>query len=170
MEMEKDGTLPFLEILIHRKKVGSLGHKVYRKPTDTDLYLSGQSHHHSPQRIVVMSKLLHQAQSITDEESLPAEICHLKTTYRQNGYSEKEISLALKRAFKDRKGTLAEENKPIANACLPYISTISGKISSVLEKHNIRTIHKPPQTLRNKLVRIKGDFGLKTSGGLPNSM
>jgi hypothetical protein len=37
MEIEKDGRLPFLDILIHRRKDGKLGHSVYRKPTHTDL-------------------------------------------------------------------------------------------------------------------------------------
>ncbi|XP_021934007.1 uncharacterized protein LOC110836758 isoform X2 [Zootermopsis nevadensis] len=43
METEKDGHLPFLDIDIHRKPDGSLGHKVYRKPTHTDLYLNSNS-------------------------------------------------------------------------------------------------------------------------------
>jgi hypothetical protein len=164
MEMEKDGTLPFLDILIYRKEDGSLGHRVYRKPTHTNLYLNGRSHHHPSQRRGVISTLLHRARSIANEESLPAEINHLKTTFRQNGYSEKDITSALKRTFSDRKDAPVDDNKPIANACLPYVSTISGKISRILGKYNIRTIHKPPQKLRNKLVRVKDDLGLKTPG------
>jgi hypothetical protein len=39
MEIEKDGHLPFLDIDIYRKTDSSLGHKVYRKPTHTNLYL-----------------------------------------------------------------------------------------------------------------------------------
>jgi hypothetical protein len=46
METEKDGNLPFLDIDIYRKTDGSLGHKVYRKPTHTNLYLQQNSHHH----------------------------------------------------------------------------------------------------------------------------
>ncbi|XP_046406226.1 uncharacterized protein LOC124171132 [Ischnura elegans] len=46
MQTEKDNRLPFLDILIERRADGSLGHSVYRKPTHTDLYLNGRSHHH----------------------------------------------------------------------------------------------------------------------------
>ena len=46
MEIEKDGHLPFLDIDIYRKNDGSLGHKVYCKPTHTNLYLQNSSHHH----------------------------------------------------------------------------------------------------------------------------
>ena len=37
MEIEEEGYLPFLDINVYRKRDGSLGHKVYRKPTHTNL-------------------------------------------------------------------------------------------------------------------------------------
>ena len=46
MEIEEDGHLPFLDIDIYKKADGSLGHKVYRKPTHTNLYLHQLSQHH----------------------------------------------------------------------------------------------------------------------------
>jgi len=47
--MEKEeGHLPFVHIDIYRKTDGSLGHKVYRKSTHTNLYLHQNSHHHHP--------------------------------------------------------------------------------------------------------------------------
>ena len=39
MEIEEGGHLPFLDIDIYRRMDGSLGHKVYRKLTHTNLYL-----------------------------------------------------------------------------------------------------------------------------------
>jgi hypothetical protein len=45
--MEKEEShLPFLDIDVYRKTDGSLGHKVYHKPTHTNLYLHQNSHHH----------------------------------------------------------------------------------------------------------------------------
>jgi hypothetical protein len=37
MEKEEKGHLQFLDIDVYRKTEGSLGHKVYRKPTHTNL-------------------------------------------------------------------------------------------------------------------------------------
>ena len=144
---------------------------VYRKPTHTDLYLNGLSHHHPSQRSAVLTSLFHRAKRIADEESLPQEINHLRTTFQRNGYGKKEIVMALKRTFQDQRVTeefLAPEDrdkaKPIAKAALPYVSTISGKLSRILRKRNIETIHKPPEKLRSQLVKIKDRMGLKTSG------
>ena len=39
METEAEGHTPILDIDMYRYKDGSLGHKVYRKPTHTNLYL-----------------------------------------------------------------------------------------------------------------------------------
>jgi hypothetical protein len=44
METEREGHLPYLDIDIYRRPGGSLGHRVYCKPTHTNLYLSAGSH------------------------------------------------------------------------------------------------------------------------------
>jgi hypothetical protein len=46
-EVQKDDkTIPFLDVLFTIHDDGSLGHKVYRKPTHTDRYLHYNSFHH----------------------------------------------------------------------------------------------------------------------------
>jgi len=46
METEGIGHPTLLETDIYRRLDGSLGHKVYRKPTQTNLYLYPGSYHH----------------------------------------------------------------------------------------------------------------------------
>jgi hypothetical protein len=46
METESEGHLPLLHLDIYRRPDGSLGHKVYHKPTHTNLYLYAKSHFH----------------------------------------------------------------------------------------------------------------------------
>jgi hypothetical protein len=46
METESNSHLPFLDIGIYRRPHGSLGHRVYRKPTHTNLFLNAEPHHH----------------------------------------------------------------------------------------------------------------------------
>ena len=80
MEIE-DGHLPFLDIDIYRKTDGSLGHKVYCKPTHTNLYLHQLSHHHHhpANKHSVLSSLIHRARALCDQESLAHELEFLTT-------------------------------------------------------------------------------------------
>jgi len=54
MEVEENNNIPLLDILLHRNKHGSLGHKVFRKKGHTDNYLHAKSHHHPAQNIGVI--------------------------------------------------------------------------------------------------------------------
>jgi hypothetical protein len=56
METESEGHLPFLDLDIYRRPDGSLGHKVYRKPSHTNLYLNAKSHLHPSNKQAVLSR------------------------------------------------------------------------------------------------------------------
>jgi hypothetical protein len=95
MKTERDGHLPFLDINMYHKPDGSLGRKVYHKPMHTNLYLNSNSQHHPSNKQAVLSKLVHRARSLCDQESLHSELEFLRTTFRQNGYSKWQIQRAL---------------------------------------------------------------------------
>ncbi|KAJ4426524.1 hypothetical protein ANN_27338 [Periplaneta americana] len=118
MEVEMNGKLPFLDILISRNNNGSLGHAVYRKPTHTNLYLNANSFHHKVQRMGILNTLAHRAVSISDPEQLDTEFQHLKLTLQQNGYLAKDITASLNRARHKKQqqpitdSSLEAENQP----------------------------------------------------------
>jgi hypothetical protein len=87
METESEGHLPFLDLNIYRRPDGSLGHRVYRKPTHTNLYLSAMSTITPPIKQATLSTLVHRARALCDQESLPAELDFLKDIFRQNDYN-----------------------------------------------------------------------------------
>ena len=66
IEVEKNGYLPFLVILIYKTAHGMLGHRVYRKPTHTDLHLNKNSLNHHLQKSTVLRTLLHRAIMVSD--------------------------------------------------------------------------------------------------------
>ena len=70
IDIEENGKLPFLDILISKKADGTLGHQVYRKPTHTDRYLHAESHHHPLQKQSAINSLVHRAFTISDKEHL----------------------------------------------------------------------------------------------------
>jgi hypothetical protein len=61
MDLEQNGTLPFLDVLVKKNTDGTLAHTVYRKMTNTSLYLHVDSEHHWAQTRAVLSTLTHHA-------------------------------------------------------------------------------------------------------------
>jgi hypothetical protein len=82
MEIEQDGHLPLLDIDIYRRADGTLGHKVYRKPTSTNLYLQQNSHHHPAHKQSILTSLINRARFLCDNDSLPQEIEFLSPSSR----------------------------------------------------------------------------------------
>ena len=92
LEIEKDGLLPFLDVLLHHQPDGSLHTFVYRKPTHTDRYLDFSSHHPLTHKRSVVTTLFSRANSLsstmlqcTEEES------HLTGKLKMNGYPRRLI-------------------------------------------------------------------------------
>ena len=67
---EEEDYLSFLDMDIYRKTDGSLGHRIYRKPTLTSLYLHQNSHHHPANKYSVLASLIHRAKALCDEDTL----------------------------------------------------------------------------------------------------
>jgi hypothetical protein len=82
---EEDGHLPFLDTDIYRKTDGSLGHKVYRKTTHTNLYLHQNLHHHPANKQSILISLIERAKALCDQDSLTQELEFLTTIFKDNG-------------------------------------------------------------------------------------
>jgi hypothetical protein len=141
-QIEKEGHLPFLDIDIYRKTDGSLGHKVYRKPTHTNLYLQQNSHHHPANKQFVLTSLIYTAKALCDQESLTRELEFLTTVFKNSGYSQQQIQQAMKPATP----TAKTKDKPTSTAYLPYTQTTFRRLSRMLAKHDTK---KSPFHLRN---------------------
>jgi len=159
MEIEAEGHLPFLDIDIYRKTDGSLGHKVYRKSTHTNLYLHQKSHHYPANKHSVLSSLVHRATSLCDQESLAPELTFLTHVFTQNSYSHQQI-----RATKPATRTIKTEDKPISTVYLPYKQITYGRISKMLAKFNIKNVAILPRKISSYMPPTKDAPGLRTPG------
>lgn len=90
-EMEKEGQLPFFDMLIKHEQKGSLSRMVYRKPTHTGLYLNSWSQHHPAQKREVMITLIDRYNWILDGCQLEEELNHLCKVFLSNSYTQQEI-------------------------------------------------------------------------------
>ena len=87
-EMEVDGAIPFLDILVRKDHDrGVFATSVYRKPTHSDRYLPWNSCHSRKTRIGVLKTLVIRGiRSCNSEESLKAELAHLTAAFVRNDY------------------------------------------------------------------------------------
>ena len=87
VEIEKEGTLPFLDTLLRRKGDGTLDFTVYRKPPHTDRYLDFQSQTPPHVKRGLVRCLFDRARNVTSsQDNLQKEERHLANFLKQNGY------------------------------------------------------------------------------------
>uniref|UniRef100_A0A5S6R5A3 Reverse transcriptase domain-containing protein n=1 Tax=Trichuris muris TaxID=70415 RepID=A0A5S6R5A3_TRIMR len=85
MEKEKGNMLPFLDVQIMRRN-NSLKTTVYRKPTDSGLFLNYTSHHPKSVFFGIVNGMVKRALELCDEEFLHHELKHIERVLCQNGY------------------------------------------------------------------------------------
>ncbi len=168
MELEKDGSLPFLDTSLTRSEDGTLNVTVFRKQTHTDRYLHFNSHHPPSAKRAAVRSLFDRARNITlRKEDLRKEEEHLTTTFRQNGYPLPfihAISSSIQKPSAppeeepdeepdDEESQKEEEKQPLA--VIPYVSGVSERIRKACEKYNLKVVFKSGPTLRSLLTRVK---------------
>ncbi|XP_015118217.1 uncharacterized protein LOC107041915 [Diachasma alloeum] len=114
MEVEENGCLPFLDVLVQRNPDGTLGHQVYRKPTHTDRYLHANSHHHRSKKNSVISSLMYRALTISQPSNIDSEIDHLETALSNNEYKIQQIR-RIKDSLQNKLSAPQEESRPEEN-------------------------------------------------------
>ena len=73
-ELESEGCLPFVDLLLVTKEDGMVKVQVYRKPTHTDQYLNVCSHHPVDHKLSVVRTLLYRSQSLILEKDAKATV------------------------------------------------------------------------------------------------
>ena len=97
-EIEKDHTLPFLDILLRHEQDGSIYTRVYHKPTHTHRYLDFSSHHPTAHKVAVVRTLQCRAMAISSSpNAADQELSNITEVLIANGYPERFISRVCQR-------------------------------------------------------------------------
>jgi hypothetical protein len=160
METKKEGCLPFLDIDIYRGPDGSLSHRVYSKPTHTNLCLNVRSHHHPSNKQSVLSTLLHRARALSDEDSLLEELVFLRDVFRQNSYNNQRIHSVLNCL----PNIVEPDNKPSSITFLTYVGPVFNQISRVLAQHIMMSVGLPHKKRSTFFWPVEGNLGLRIPG------
>jgi hypothetical protein len=119
LELEDNEKIPFLDVLVSRA-TGRLVTEVYRKPTNSDLYLQYDSCHPKSVKNGIVNTLLHRAETHSScTESYNREIANVERVLKKNKYP---ISLVKNINRKCKQQRMKKENeKPDATVVLPYV-------------------------------------------------
>jgi hypothetical protein len=152
LEQEKDGSLPFLDIVITRRE-NQLETSVYRKKTDSGRFLHYDSNHPRSVKVGVANCLLNRAttQCITQGDRR-REHEQVKSTLRRNGYPDTVFNEINRRSQHKKEGEKKEFRDLVV---IPYVSGLSEAIRRAGDAVGIKTVFSAGDTLKKKLTHVK---------------
>ena len=130
MESEKEGKLPFLDVLVMRT-LDRFTTTIYRKPTFTGLYTRWDSYCAQSRKIALIRSLASRARRICSPEYLDTEVQSLKSILQRNGYPVP----ILERVVADTLRKLpvhTVERKPLYIR-LPWLGSVSSSFENRLQ-------------------------------------
>ena len=168
-EQRKDGSIPFLDVLVTPSEDGSLNSTVFRKPTHTDLYLQWDSHHTLPSKYSVIGTLLHRAKTIcSNPQLLKQEEDHLYTALSRCKYPALALNrMKIKSRNPTKKKNNNNQNKPETDTIqklhiiVPYHRGLSESFKKVCNNHGVQVYFKGGTTIKNLLMAPKGQDPMK---------
>ena len=149
-----DGSIPYLDVLIHADKTTS----IYRKPTHTNLYTRYSSSTPQSSKDSVISSLTRRAHTICSPSHIELEIQHIKQILLSNGYPLRRINLIMARTLenlKKKKNPPKLKTSHSANILLPYPAGYHKDIKSTLQRYDISTTFSSSTTLMSLLYTNK---------------
>ena len=150
-ELELDGRLPFLNVLVTRQHNGALTTTIYYKPTNTNRYLQFTSHHPRHHKLSVARSLLNKLNThITDHTDYCVQTSHVKQALPLNEYPRKFF--CGQRKITNRLLSICSFE---FFTLIPYIQGVSDKIERVLNKVGVEVATKLHLTSRKLLFSLK---------------
>ena len=149
-----NGRIPFLDTCLDVNEDGLKKITVYRKPTHSDQYLNFHSSHHLQNKRAVVNTRLLRAQTLESEEIDKAmEVQHVKQALKPNNYPDWMLTTPNTRTGSRVSNESVNEKRLYAS--VPYIKGISERLQRAFKSYEVTLVHKPFNSLRLQLVRVK---------------
>ena len=111
-EFEKEGKIPFLDVLVKKEENGRIQTGVYRKETNNSIYINWNAYAPKQWKIGTLRGMVRRAYDIcSNEDELTTELTHLREVFtRINGYPSHLVDTIMKNVKDERNTTRTEEN------------------------------------------------------------
>ena len=150
-----DGSIAFLDILIHANKSTS----IYRKPTNTNLYTHFSLSASMSSKESTVHTLTRRAFKLCSPQHLADEIGHLENTFLSNAYPLKKVRDLMQNTLNRLKNTRqSQPPKPSDHnllASFPYDNSYVSSIKKALAKYDIGTTFQSNHTLKSLVTHTK---------------
>ena len=154
-EIEQNGIMSFLDVLVKRETDGSVTTSVYRKKTHSDRYLHFSSDHPLKDKIACLETLRCRAFAYCSSETLvKAELLHLQKVFIENGYPTNLVlqflSLRKRKEKKQKKKDLETQEEFFCGyLTVPYDKLLNDPLKKLCNSLNIGFLNKRKVNLGN---------------------
>ena len=175
-DIQADGSLPFLDVLVTPQPDGTLKTSVYRKPTHTNQYLQWDSHHSISAKYSVISTLYHRAKEVCstgqqlkeEQEQIKQALTSCKYPYWALDRVEKKtrVPRSSTNQTKKQKDRNTKSNTSKTHITVTYSSGLSDSFKNICKKYGIQVYFRGGKTIRNLLVAPKDREHITQKSGI----
>jgi hypothetical protein len=154
-EIEKDGKLPFLDVIISRDDFKTV--QIYRKPTDTMRIIPSTSNHTRQHKMAAFNHLIHRMLTLPlNQEGMENEWNHIMDIADINGYDKEEIEKMIHKKQKklQPQSTLTPQKQPKLRVAVEH-NNITKKLTNRLRNSKIQLVFSSRNNqLKNRLRKV----------------
>ena len=155
-DSRQDGSIPFLDSLVMPQPDGSIKTTVFRKPTNTDMYLHRDSYHHLSAKYIGINTLRHRAKTVCSTKQLLTEEDHLYNALRRCKYPLWAWNRTnIKKKNNQRNNDSNNNNSKKSFIVVPYMKGLGETCKNICRKYGVEVYFRGGSTIRDLLVHPK---------------
>ena len=165
VEWEMDNKLPFLDVLVHHNPItNAFSFSVYRKPTNSEMYIHYFSYHSSQVKSNIVMNMVTRALRICDPVYLDEELLHIKSVFEKLEYPKYFVENSFSKAKRNFYNPNNERKKfsSINSIVLPFHQSLV-PVKQFLDRNkrsenkDVSLVFNYKNSVRSQLVRNRSN-------------
>lgn len=173
IETEINNKLPFLDLLLTRNNNNCIDISIYRKPTNTNRYITNDSHCPRKTKMAAFHSMVFRLCKLPlSIQNYMNELKKIKEIADVNGYYEKDIDFIVKKHAKrikdNERTTLFLQNKEqeLRRVSFEFIPQVTNHLERIFKQQNMEIVYAGGKKLKTVLGTTKDKLDNKFSSGI----